>query len=533
MKYAQNENVNQGLSVKKFFYKYSPAMLVFVLMGALSQPLIAYAYTLLDANNAQVILEKILPIILTGLVFSSLSHIFKTYFSNKILNLLRKNIFNKILDNTLSKFHMLDSGDYYNLLSKKIELWQKRYYDEFWEIIQNVIEIFLVFSLIFCISHYCFIICALFLIPLIINNFIFPKKIDKEYNVFVKTIDEMTVAIKEFFNGFDIIKINHLESVFSNKFSHFSDRSNRYEQRVGFMCNISGTVANVCVVLSQITGLFFGFMLYFHQKILLGKFIALMQLTFFLNEPVIKLINSIISFNSNTKINNEITDVLSIKKHKTADRIKVTTIGFDKLSYKYPDTNKYVINDFSLQFQKGKKYLIIGESGSGKTTFLKLILGMIKPTSGNIYYNQNSKIDDPVSAGLICLVPQDIFVFNDTIKNNIDLLDEYSQDEIEKVVDIVQLRSLVNSREHSINGLIGDEIFQISGGEKARLALARVMLNKAPILLIDEILASLDPDISFEIEKLILSIKNKIVIHVSHKSSKELKNKYDAIIDLS
>ena len=97
----------------------------------------------------------------------------------------------------------------------------------------------------------------------------------------------------------------------------------------------------------------------------------------------------------------------------------------------------------------------------------------------------------------------------------------------------VQLNSLVESREAGLDGLIGDETCQISGGEKARLALARAMLSSAPILLIDEILASLDPRTSYEIEKLILSIENKLVVHISHKSSDELKSQYDAILDFS
>lgn len=124
-------------------------------------------------------------------------------------------------------------------------------------------------------------------------------------------------------------------------------------------------------------------------------------------------------------------------------------------------------------------------------------------------------------------------MFNDSIKNNIDLLNEQEESAVAEIIETVQLNSLVESRKTGLNGIIGDEICQISGGEKARLALARAMISPAPILLIDEILASLDPKTSYEIERLILSIENKLVVHISHKSSDKLKQKYDDILDFS
>lgn len=526
--------------MRRYFKQHLLILFLLIIIGASSQPIIAYAYTLLDIigqdthNDIKRLLFRIFFIILIGIVFSSISHIGKTYFANKTANSLRKEVFNKLLNRSLFDFHVVDSGEYYNLLSKKIELWQTRSYLEFWNILQNSLEICIIFILICKIDLQCGVICILFLIPLVINNIFFPNRMDVSYNKFINTLDKMTLAVKEYFNGFDVIKVNHMERIFKGKFSELSDNSCRAEQKLGLLENISGTVANICVVLSQITGIIFSLILFSKQTIQLGSFISLVQLTFFLNEPVIRLINSVLAFSTNKEVNRELKGILNTsKKEENPTHLELKSLNFEDVFYSYPNSQKPVLKDFSCSLKYGKKYLVLGESGSGKTTFLKLILGAIKPLSGQISFNGSIHIEDPVAQRLICLVPQEIFVFNDSIKNNIDLLNEQEESAVAEIIKTVQLNSLVESREAGLNGLIGDEICQISGGEKARLALARAMISPAPILLIDEILASLDPKTSYEIERLILSIENKLVVHISHKSSDKLKQKYDDILDFS
>ena len=123
--------------MRRYFKQHLLILFLLIIIGASSQPIIAYAYTLLDIgqdthNDIKRLLFRIFFIILIGIVFSSISHIGKTYFANKTANSLQKEVFNKLLNRSLFDFHVVDSGEYYNLLSKKIELWQTRSYLEFW-----------------------------------------------------------------------------------------------------------------------------------------------------------------------------------------------------------------------------------------------------------------------------------------------------------------------------------------------------------------------------------------------------------------
>ena len=157
--------------MRRSFKQHLLPLFLLIIIGASSQPIIAYAYTLLDMakqlqESSKVLLFKVFPIILIGIVFSSLNHIGKTYFANKTANSLRKEVFNKLLNRSLSDFHVVDSGEYYNLLSKKIELWKTRSYSEFWSILQNSLEICIIFILIYRVNLQCGVICILFLIKM-------------------------------------------------------------------------------------------------------------------------------------------------------------------------------------------------------------------------------------------------------------------------------------------------------------------------------------------------------------------------------
>ncbi|WP_028855749.1 ATP-binding cassette domain-containing protein [Psychrilyobacter atlanticus] len=512
--------------------------LFYVFLGAISQPLIAFAYTLinLDKNNLDntviTIIKTILPLIILGVLVSGISYIGKSNISNEILNRVRKDLFKNILNTPLNKFYEKDSGEYYNIILKKVETWKNRTFDQTFNIIQNCIEISFLFILVFNINFIGGIVCLIFLIPLILNNLIFPKKIDKMFRAYLNKYDSLITSTKEYLSGFEIIKISSLNEIFLKKFNKVSDDINVEEKKIDFVCNLSGIIANTCVVLSQISGILISIYLYITKNITFGELLALIQIVFFLNEPVIKLINSIISYNSNKSLNTELETILKNNQESIDSDIKISAINFVDTSYKYKEKNINTINKFNKVFFKNKKYLITGKSGSGKTTLFNLIVGKIMPTQGGIFVNEGIPSINALKNNIF-VVSQNNFIFNDTIKNNIDIHEKYSENEVLEVIEKVHLTELVYSKKEKLNSIINDEVVKISAGEKARIGLARAMLSSADVILIDEALASLDNNTAINIEKLILEITNKMVIHISHKSNLDYIKQYDEVIKLA
>ena len=185
----------------------------------------------------------------------------------------------------------------------------------------------------------------------------------------------------------------------------------------------------------------------------------------------------------------------------------------------------------NLCLEKGKKYLLIGESGVGISTFLKILMKYLR-YDGSIRVNglELNTISESEINKFFSYVPQESFIFNDTIKSNIDLSGNHSIDEINEVCDKVLLSELINKK--GLNAFISSEINEISGGEKQRISLARAIIKKPKVLLSDEVTASLDLKSTEEIEKTILALDDITIIYICHKISKDLLKSFDYVLKM-
>lgn len=527
--------------MKKYYInKCTLFMLIAVITGAISQPLVAFAFISVDSiylkdSNLEIanFYFEIFLIIL-AMLLAGLSHFIKSFVSNNEMNHLRKDMFFEILNKSPSKFHEKDSGEYYNYVLKKVDAWQSGYYDQSWNIIQQILELICIFYLVFSMNMWAGFISIIILLPLVLNNLIFPNIIGKAFAEFLEQDSKMVVKLKEFLAGFDSIKYNSGEEFFSSKLNEYFNRTNKCNQYVSILNNTSGTIANVCVVISQAGGVGIGLVLMLKELIGIGQFIALIQLLSYVNEPVIKLINSTVAFASVKNVNKELAEqFITDKENNEAKKmIKLREIQLKNISYRYEGKQDYVFRNFSVTFERGKKYLIIGESGSGKSTLIKIIMGAVSNFEGAVLFN-NETLKEKELYDFIGLVPQDIFIFDDSIRNNIDLLQIHSDEEVEEVIQMAELNKLVDSGRAGMNSKINGEVLQVSGGERARIGLARALIENKQVIIFDEILSSLDKDNAYKIEKKILELNDKIIINIAHKHSEDLADRYDQVIDLN
>lgn len=207
-------------------------------------------------------------------------------------------------------------------------------------------------------------------------------------------------------------------------------------------------------------------------------------------------------------------------------------IEFSKVEFSYEDSEQTILSDINLKLKKNGKYLVVGPSGGGKSTLLKLFRKYFNPSMGTIKIDgQNLKdIKREQYYKLIGNVEQQVFIFEDTIRNNLTLYKDYSQEEITAAINSSGLADFVKRLPNGLDTIIYDNGKNISGGERSRLVIARALLSKASILLMDEAFASLDMDRAKEIEKTILSLKDMTVINVSHIIFNDTKNQYDRVL---
>jgi ATP-binding cassette subfamily B protein len=207
-------------------------------------------------------------------------------------------------------------------------------------------------------------------------------------------------------------------------------------------------------------------------------------------------------------------------------------IEFTDVEFSYEDSEQVILKDINLKVKKNGKYLVVGPSGGGKSTLLKLFRKYFNPTKGRItidgYDLKDVKREDYYR--LIGNIEQQVFIFEDTVRNNLTLYKEYTEEEIEKAVHDSGLSDFVRKLPQGLDTIIYDNGKNISGGERSRIVIARALLSKASILLMDEAFASLDMERAKEIEKTILSLNDMTVINVSHIIFNDTKELYDRVL---
>ncbi|MFB3176125.1 peptidase domain-containing ABC transporter [Staphylococcus pseudintermedius] len=207
------------------------------------------------------------------------------------------------------------------------------------------------------------------------------------------------------------------------------------------------------------------------------------------------------AFNIYGTLQNNLERITDILEHKNQvpneNKINVNsieTIEFKNVSFRYPGQPEFTLKNINFKINKGEKVAFVGKTGSGKSTIIGLILGMYKPEKGDIFINnvsiENLNIEN--FQNLIGFVPQEPFIFNKSIKNNITMNQEFSIEDVEIAGEIAEINDEIQKMPMKYNTIISESGHNISGGQKQRIILARALIHNPEVLVLDEATSALD-----------------------------------------
>jgi len=217
----------------------------------------------------------------------------------------------------------------------------------------------------------------------------------------------------------------------------------------------------------------------------------------------------------------------SIKNnHESKSLISFTkTIELKNISFSYKNNKKKILDKINLTIKKNSKLAIVGKSGSGKTTIVDIIIGLLLPTEGDLFIDgvksQTSNLKNWKKK--IGYIPQNFYLFDDSIKKNVAFgIEERNIDKnkVIKALEFAQLKDFVQNLEKGIETIVGNQGVMISGGQKQRIIIARAAYNDPDILILDEATSAIDEEVEKDfIDNLLKIGKNKTIIIISHRSS--------------
>lgn len=463
---------------------------------------------------------------LDGLVMSN-------YIKNTV-NYLRCDVFSKLMNKDIKDFSLDNSGKYISVLYNDIKLIEDNFLNNIFLVISSLLSFFISLCALFYISPYIVIFISIFgVLGFIIPNAL-SKKLVIEKNEYSKNLEEITSVTKDLFSGFEVIKGFNISKKINKIFVKNSLNVENSKRKCSILEAIIKGFSLAFSVTIYLGVLILGGYLMYKKSISVGTAIIIIQLSTHIVGPVKTSISLINQIKSVSLIGKKVEDILNVNNEsEESEEIKSfrDCIDIKDLNFSYTK-ERNALKNINLKFERNKKYAIVGESGCGKSTLIKLIMRYYNEYEGKITID-NKDLNKIYSSDLyktISMIQQNVFMFDDSIKENIRLFSNYSDESVIESCKRSGIMGLINRLEDGIDSLVGENGNKLSGGEKQRIAIARALINETKILILDESTSALDNETAYSLEKSLLNLENLTMIVVTHKLIKNLLTDYDEII---
>ncbi len=367
------------------------------------------------------------------------------------------------------------------------------------------------------------------------------KRINKVTTEAQEKSGDLTTYLVELFKNHKLIKIfqkEDFENIKSGKYlSELKEKNKKIQTVFLRMSPIMETLTGIMIAIL----IFYSGKLIAENKIDIGDFFSFLAAMMLAYQPVRALSSLVMvakqGLSAAARIlpiidqKNEINEINGAQDLK----IKEGEIEFKNIIFSYEKKEEQVLNSINLKFNSGKMTSLVGHSGSGKSTILNLIPRFYDAQSGDIIIDNQSIYQKKIQSlrKEISMVSQETTLFDDTIMNNIKYAREHATDEeVYKVAKLSFCEEFINNLPNKYETLIGEDGVRLSGGEKQRLSIARAMLKKSSIILLDEATSSLDSETEFKIqEALKILTKDRTTIVIAHRLSTILNSNNIYVID--
>lgn len=456
-------------------------------------------------------------------------------FISRAIGQYKTYVFEQLSKKSISAFSSENTSLYLSALSNDATAIENNYLSNLFEIIEQSLMFVAALVMMFCYSPPLTVVSvALSLLPIVVSILtgsrvaVAEKEVSNRNETYMSTLRDSLV-------GFSVVKSFRAERqmcrIFAEGVRQVSDAKEK-RRKISILIQMFSSIASVIVQL----GVFLvgAYLALAGKGVTVGTVLVFVQLLNYVLTPITQIPTYLAECNAAKALIQKLADALheNIREEGvTEQRLLTDGIHLQDVSFGY-EAGKPVLQGISFTFQVGKSYAIVGASGSGKSTLLNLLIASHSGYTGSIRYDdvELRQISSESLYEMVSVIQQNVFLFHSSIWDNITMFSDFPREEVERAITLSGLSALIAAR--GAQDLCGENGSVLSGGEKQRISIARSLLKKSQVLLVDEATAALDAQTAFQVSNAILDLHRLTRIVVTHCLDENLLKRYDCVLTL-
>ncbi|BDF35033.1 ABC transporter permease [Lachnospiraceae bacterium] len=536
----------------KLYDKRGRLLIVFtLLLGGISAALSAFISIILQkvidsaARNdmdsfSKLILATLIYLAILGTMGFLEAYCGKLMIKN-VTKTLRDKVFLGVMKRSPREFSSQNTADYLSALINDVKLVEENHLIPLLLCAQMGVLFLTTLGILLYLSPLVTAVLFLFLVLMFTVPALLGRKIQKKQDAYSEKLAEFTAKSKDFFNGFEVIRGYSMRPYILKKFTRINRDTAHRKMAADTLLAVNECFSDILSAVSVLVIVFVSSYLMMKGRITAGTLLALIQLSGTFVTPVVMLMQNI----------PKITGIRPVLKHLEAyshmqedapyeeesscgPALLKAGITCTDVTFGYaPEQN--VLQDISLTIAPGTKCALMGESGGGKTTLIKLLTGYYDDFAGDIRYDgiPIGKLSQDKLNRMAAVIHQNVFLFDTDIYDNICLGETFTKEQLDDAVKASGISRFLPGLEKGLHTAVGENGQNLSGGQRQRIAVARALIRSTPLLIMDEGTSAIDRQAAHEIEEDLLSQENLTVLTITHHMDETLMDCYDRIYYLN
>lgn len=465
-----------------------------------------------------------------------LGHSSRAIYLKKTMVAVKKDLFGNLMDMDMDAFQSGNSGRYLSVFNNDVKLFDQNYA---YTLIRTISDLILLpcaaGAMLYLNPGIALLVLVLSLVSLVVPV-LFGKVLAKRQKDTVEAQEKYNIRLKDIFTGYEMIQSYGIAGKMKQSHGELVEEVEQKQKRLRFMTGWASCCSYGTGRMNYILVIAIAAVLVAKGRMTPGALLAALELMGSVLGPIWSLSDQLATLKGMKEVNKRIETLITPSDKQSVQKPPappvVDEIKIHDLSFAYEAEGEAVLKNINLTFEKGKKYAVVGASGCGKTTLLKLLMGYYDSYDGEILLNgaDLKNIEKTSYYQQVSMIHQNIFLFDDTVRNNITLYADYREQAVLQAVQDAGLYEKLSAVSGGLDSQVEEGGRNFSGGERQRLAIARAFLRGTPVLILDEATTGLDGKVAAQIDQLLFKKEDLTAVVVTHKLTEAFLARCDEII---